>query len=451
MSQINWFTLALYIGSITLVGLCRTSKVTKQSQYLLAERKTGLIALVATLVMTELNTSTLISFSAFGYLAGLSALQLPLIFLFGLLFYALTVAKKWKEYDGVSVAGYFSKRYGNDVGLMTALILSTAMLCFTATYIKSLTLIYTPLFPSTPPALLSAILISLVLLMVLKGGLVSIIRTDLMSFFSVTLIAPFLIYFAYQSPSDATATPQINISFDFVFSLILLTMFSYILAPWHGQKIISAKTTKIAFFGTLIAALCVCFFYGVAIAITISLQQTGAILQNPDMALPHLLSKAPDGFKGLGYGILFSITATTLSGVWSALVTLIINYLPDQKESKNTSLLLTLAFALLSYLLANTLIGKIFNSMILANIPIVALSFALLAGFYWPKASKAGAYTSFAVGTFGGIACYLYFGEQGGYTWYWACVIIPLIFLSGAATSLLYPDKFQVEKFSEIS
>jgi len=46
----------------------------------------------------------LIAFSSLGYYAGIRALLLPLIFLIAISFYAVVVAKKWKEFDGSSVA-----------------------------------------------------------------------------------------------------------------------------------------------------------------------------------------------------------------------------------------------------------------------------------------------------------------------------------------------------------
>ncbi len=97
----------------------------------------------------------------------------------------------------------------------------------------------------------------------------------------------------------------------------------------------------------------------------------------------------------------------------------------------------TIAVAVLSWLGANLLVDDILNRLILANIPIAALSFSLLAGFYWPRANAVGAWISIAVGVSWGVGCYLYFGEAGGYTWYWAIYGIPLIFGSGVLGSLL--------------
>src|SRR5271169_1429898 len=89
------FILALLIGT----GVYQSKSINSESSYLFAQRKTKWGALTATLVMTEFNSATLISFSSLGYVAGFWALILPFIFLCGLLFYALVVAKKWKAFE----------------------------------------------------------------------------------------------------------------------------------------------------------------------------------------------------------------------------------------------------------------------------------------------------------------------------------------------------------------
>jgi hypothetical protein len=67
---------------------------------------------------------------------------------------------------------------------------------------------------------------------------------------------------------------------------------------------------------------------------------------------------------------------------------------------------------------------------------VVALSFALLAGFHWPGATTAGAWASVIVGVVWGTGTFLVVGEAGGYTWPWAMYGIPLIFATGIVVSL---------------
>lgn len=171
---------------------------------------------------------------------------------------------------------------------------------------------------------------------------------------------------------------------------------------------------------------------------------------NPDLAsaqqsLPYIIGNVlPAGFAGLGFGVLFAAAATTLAGVWSAMSTMIVGDFLQRSVENNggikRSVAITLALAFVSYVLSNTFVDSVFDKLILANIPIFALSFALFAGFYWRHASSLGAYVSIATGIGWGVFTFLKFGEEGGYTWYWAIYGLPLIFITGILGSLLAPE-----------
>jgi SSS family solute:Na+ symporter len=422
------------------IGLFKNRKVQSQESYLFAKRECGLWPLTCTLVMTELNTSTLLAFSGMGYLVGKRALYLPVIFLVGLLFYALTVAKKWKELDASSVASLFRKRYGPFLGLVASLSLLVAMLGFTATYVKSMTFIFTPIFPLLSPWLLSASLILLILIMTLRGGLVAIIRTDIYSFLLISLILPLIFYFSWKNTSYVPVERVDILPSKFIISLIILTMFTYILAPWYGQKIFSAKSKRVAFLAVIFAAILVFVFYGLGVIATSWLRLE---IPSPELALPVIINAyLPQGIRGMAYATLFMISATTLAGVWSAMSAMVLADFWKTGQDYKRGLILTLCFACASYLLGNTLVDRILDKLILANIPVAALSFALLAGFYWKKASPLGALLSILTGLGWGIFCYGYYGEEGLYTWYWALYGIPLIFLMGIIGSL-YSNNFK--------
>jgi len=258
--MIDCLTFFLLLTALILVGLVKSRHVTSESGYLFAERKCSTWQLMCTLVMTEMNPSTLLSFAGLGYLAGIRALSLPLIFLIGLLFYALTVAKKWKELDASSVVELFRKRYGSTLAKIASFSLILSMIGFTATYVKSLTLLFHPLVPTLSPWILSALFILITFGMTLRGGLVAIIRTDIFSFLLMCITLPLILYFSFKH------APSSSLIFDgakevlptrFVISLIILTMFTYILAPWYGQKIFSARSKKVARRSTLLAAILV--------------------------------------------------------------------------------------------------------------------------------------------------------------------------------------------------
>jgi len=447
----DWDYLVLFALSFIFIAIGFTTRFKNESSYLVAERKTGFFALTATLVMTEFNTATLLSFASLGYLSGLWGLVMPFIFLIGLVFYALTVAKKWKLFNGLSVAVFFSTRYGNDLGRLVSFVLLISMSGFSATYVKSLVILFNPLFPFMSEWQLSGVLVCLILSITLRGGLIAIIYTDIISFVLTLIFFPIMLFTVWKSNSvslhDITLISIINdgskiISPYFVTSLIVLTMFTYIIAPWYGQKIFSAKSEKVAYLSVFTAAIVIFCLYGLVILPASLLHLNGIQLSNSEQALPYILHQMmPIGLRGLGYGILFAASATTLTGVWNAMAAMCVSDFFGNKitENRNRTWIITLGFAFTSYLLSNIFVDKIFSKLILANIPIAALSFSLLAGFYWEKASHLGAYCSIIVGFAWGVGSYIWWGDAGEYTWYWAMGGIPFTFLAGILGSLYFP------------
>ena len=227
-------------------------------KYYTAGKNLGIFALTATLVMTELNTSTLIGFSSLGYIYGSSAISLGLVFLIGLLFYTFTVAKKWKNFNAITVSEFFSQRYNPMFGLVVAVCLLVAMLGFGANFIHSITICLSEIFPNYNHWMLSGIACVIMGAFTIRDGLISIIRIDRISFVLCILFFLYLFYIVSGLGGSLGATKEIskiNLPFSFSISLSIITAFTYILSPWYGQKVFAAKSTKIAFYSVFLALL----------------------------------------------------------------------------------------------------------------------------------------------------------------------------------------------------
>lgn len=428
------------------------------NEFLVAGRSLGLFPLVATLVMTEFNTSTLLAFSAAGYRAGPMALALPFVFLAGLAFYTVTVARAWKRFDRLSVAELFAVRYSPALGRLVSVLLLLAMTGFSATYVKSLTMLAEPFLPGVPFFLLSAALTAVVLMVVLPGGLISVVRSDVVGFVITLVVVPLLLVIgaARSAPLGglAAAFPPDQLSFSpaaqwahpelpfrFVSTLIVLTCFTYIAAPWYGQKIFAARSQRTAFAAVAWAAVLVFALYGCMVLAAAHFRVVSPGLGDPQSAVPALVAAwLPSGLRGVGFGVLFAAALTTLSGVWTAMAAMVAadfgwrdaRHVARQRQ-------IVASFACASWLGGAFLVDDILNRLILANIPVAALAFALLAGFHWPRATAAGAWASIIVGFAWGAGSFVIVGESGGYTWPWAMYGIPLIFATGIAVSLATP------------
>ena len=442
------------LGACLFFGLFKNQQVQSEANYLFAKRRCTLFPLTCTLVMTEMNLSTLIAFSAFGYLAGIRALFLPFVFLIGLLFYAVSVAKKWKGLNASSVSALFTFRYGRPLATMASFFLLLSMSGFSATYVKSFSLLFSPFFPECSPWIISALFVILTLVMTLRGGLVAIIRTDILSFLFLIVLFPLFLFFSFKKGNFSLLNferSRVYLPSHFLVSLIILTMFTYILAPWYGQKIFAAKSKKVAKQAVIFAAFLIFIFYGIGVLSAAFLKIENVSLTSDQEALFYILSSyIPVGLRGALFAVFFMMAATTLSGVWSAMSSMFIaDFLKkSKKEDYKRGLLLTLFFAFISYLLGNLFIERILDKLILANIPTFALSFTLLAGFFWKRASSFGAILSMIVGILWGSGCYLYFGKTA-YLWYWTVYGIILIFSTGIIGSYLKPNSLNPRCLSE--
>lgn len=162
---------------------------------------------------------------------------------------------------------------------------------------------------------------------------------------------------------------------------------------------------KTAFLAVGISSILVFALYGFPILALTYLKLNGVVLTNPEEGIPYIIKNYfPTGLKAAAFAILFAAAATTLSGIWSALTTMLVgDYLLSSKnptlgKDYIGSMKIYFMFAIISWILGNIFVDKILNKLILANIPIAALSFALLAGFYWQKASRNGAIISIILG-----------------------------------------------------
>jgi solute:Na+ symporter, SSS family len=446
-----------FLGLVIALAVVGWRRTTSSSSFTVASRDLGLLPLVATLVMTEFNTSTLMAFAAAGYAAGPVALMLPAVFLIGLAFYTLTVARAWKTFDRLSVAELFAVRYSPAVGRTASALLLLAMTGFTATYVKSLALLFTPLVPARIPFPLLALGLSLVVLVaVLPGGLLSVVRADIVGFVATIVLLPLLLWFGVQAAAAkgglASVFTEAQRSFDpavqwndpalslrFVLTLVVLTCFTYIAAPWYGQKIFAARSPRVAVRAVAMSAVLVFVLYGVVVLAAAYLRVDQPNLPDAQLAVPTMMLRwFPAGVRGLGLAVLFGAALTTLAGVWSAMATMLAtDFGSESWRTVRAQRWLLAVLALTSWLGATFLVDRILDRLILANIPIAALSFALLAGFHWPRANTKAAWASMTVGVLWGTGCYLVVGEAGGYTWPWAMYGIPLIFLTGAGVTLL--------------
>jgi len=423
-----------------------------QESYLLANRNTGFFPLVATLTMTELNPTTLIAFSSVGYKAELRGLLMPMIVLYSMLFYAFVAAKKWKMFNGTCVTEFFYQRYGRGIGRFSQIVLFLSMLGLSATYIKAMTVFFVFVNPGIDTWTLSMIIVTICLLITLKGGLNAVIRMDIISVGLVVFLLIFCFHtswhdnninFSFLKDNFSVSKYEELLPLKFICIYSILSSFTYILMPAYGQKIFSAKNEKIAYSAALSSALLVFLFYAIAIASTGFLKLGGIVLDNAEEAFPYILHNLlPSVLKPIAYVVFFLIGSTTICGVWSAMAALlVVAFKKNETTSANFSIYMVLVSAVLSYFMGNLFVDNLLDKLILVNILIFSLSFALIAGFYWKGVTTQGVYVSVVVGLLWGGLSFFFSEGDFNHTWRWMAYGIPLIFGAGVGASLFSISK----------
>lgn len=441
----------LVLAAVLTAGILASRGVKTAKDWLVAGRSMVLLTLVGTLVMTELNTATMLAFSAQAYLVGPWALSLPLVFLVGLGAYTLLVAKRYKRLNATSVAELYGARFGPGLQRLASLCFLIAMLGFVATYVRSAELVFTPVLEgwsgqSVSPWISSGVLVLLVLAVTLGGGLKAVAASDLAAFFISVVGLPALAWMGLSAVGGWSQVTSFYEAFPpgmellpprFVGSLVLLTAFTYIASPWYGQRMFAAKDEQTAFGGVAISAVLVTALYMAASVLAMCFRVQIPDLADAQTALPGAIAAwAPSGLRGLGFAVLLAVVMSTMSSIWNTWVAMALTDSGAQISLSRTRWL-TVLLALGSWVISNLLVDDILDNMILANVPIAALAFGLLGGLFWRGASRAGAWAATISGVAGALICWAFVPL---YTWWWAIAAVPLSFVIGVAASRIWPD-----------
>lgn len=313
---------------------------------------------------------------------------------------------------------------------------------FGANFIYSTTIYLQEIFPNYNHWLISGVACSLMLLFTIRDGLIRIVKIDKLSFILSLILFVYLGYLVYKAGISSfkhISSQEVTLPFSFPISLAFLTAFTYILSPWYGQKIFAAKSKKTAFYAVMIAAFIVSLIYLIAVYTTA--KYAGMInLSNPDRAFTSIVTNLfSRPILVTFYIVMFLIALTTIAALWNTMASMcFVHFQRNKSEKKN--IITVIIIAILSYTLANTFIDQVLDKMLLFNIPIAALAFSLLYGFYGSRTNFLGAILSTIVGIVSALYCYLLF-KQEEFVFYWVFICIPLSFIVGYLPIII--DKYR--------
>jgi len=419
----------LYLVISIGVGVYAATRVHTARDYVVAGRHLPIYIVTATVFATWFGSETVLGIPATFLKEGLHGIVAdPFGSSMCLILVGLFFARKLYRMNLLTLADYYRKRYGRKVEVITGMAIIISYLGWVPAQMTALGLVFNILsqgvITHTQGTLIGA---AIVLLYTLYGGMWSVALTD---FFQMTIIVVGLLYILYVASEMAGGLghvvqhaaqqgkfefwPKANSRDVIAFVAAWITMmFGSIPQQDVFQRVMSAKSENIAVAGSVMGGSF--YFLFAFVPLTIAYSATlidpglvsGLLDKDSQMILPQLiLDHMPIFAQIMFFGALLSAIMSTASGTLLApSVTLSENIIkPWLPHHNDKTLLLTMRVVVVCFAFIVTLFSLYSNATIYEmvenayKVTIVVAFVPLVAGLYWTRADRRGAYLSIALG-----------------------------------------------------
>jgi solute:Na+ symporter, SSS family len=466
ISALDIAIVVLYVVSVIAYGIWRSRHVKDSVGFLVAGRSLGLFVLVATIVMTEFNTATMVGYSSFGFTAGIYSHLILFSMFIGFVCYTFVVAKRWKRINATSIIELFDIRYGKNFRLLTTFMIVILLIFFSPAYLRAVGIIFSE---SLGISLAATVLIisGVVLFFSVVGGLTAVAHTNTLSFVLTVVTLPVVWYFARTRAIELGGLEQVFperyltlnpagmwddpvMPFSMIFSVYVLLFLIYMQAPWYAQLMTAAKNEKVAYTGMGISALLIVLLYGLAIQISAYVRVGFPDLPDPQLSLAMAINHwAPIGVTGLMLAVILAIGQTTMATIWNNVVSIASNDIyrriinPEASERKVLLFgrVATVAIAVFTVVISLTIVDQVINTLFVANLIMASLFFPALGGFLWWRTGPKAVWITTIVSIAAGIVTFLIHTRAPGldlnsWMFQYYVIICPAIVIVGIMISL---------------
>lgn len=324
-----------YLLLLVIVGIIGSRRAKTSEDYVLAGRNLGFFMYFGCLGAVILGGASTIGSTKLGYEFGISGMWLVVMLGLGIMLLGIFLAKKISNLSVMTISEYLSKRFGVEAGLVSAVIAATYAMMVSVTQVIGMGTILNVLlgWNLTVSMLVGG---GVVLFYTILGGMWSVTMTDIVQFIIMTIGVFFIMlplglskaggWSNLQSQLPDTYFTFTGIGGQEIFQYFLLFALGMVVAQDIWQRILTAKTIKIARAGTVAAGV-YSLLYGVAVAIIGMC--AFVILPNLEDTQNTFASMAvailPSGVLGLVIAAVVSALMSTASGTLLASSTLISN------------------------------------------------------------------------------------------------------------------------------
>ncbi|MBU2510301.1 sodium:solute symporter family protein [bacterium] len=420
--------IAVFFICMLGVGIYAAKQIKNNTDFAIAGRSIKLPVLIGTLTGTAIGASSTVGTAGLAYKHGI-VVAVIVGYSIGLALFGF-VAPIIRRIGVWNIPDVLVLRYGNRMRLVFAVILVLGVIAVFGTQLIAVGLVVTSILGDVGVTYMQAVIgASIVMIFyTILGGLLAVAYTDLLQslimFVTVGIIMPI---FVLSEVGGAAAlefiTPEPGnflggLTPMYVISIFVVDILFCMIDPSLWQRAAAAKDARSIKIG-MFATAGINLYWGLAVVflgIAASHFFPG-LIDSPkgvDAAMPRLIVEyMPVGLKGLCLAAMIAIMMSTADTCLLVAGTSFSHDLisPLKPKFKDKELLLVsrlfiLAIGILGVIFALHMTG-IFDMILLAFAIFVAGGFApTIAGIFWDKATKAGAFASSIVGTVSVIVLY---------------------------------------------
>jgi solute:Na+ symporter, SSS family len=382
------------ISSPYLLRRFSKAKTDAYGTFAVGARNFGWFRICAGLSATFVGGAAVINLAGLGYSYGWYGLADVIPTSGALVFSALVIVPLLAARKAVSLGSYLrgsSKLAGAATGLLSAVVYT--LIC--AAQIVALVKLAQPFFPAVPPQLIACIGTFAVASYIFFGGYSAVTVTDVIQFIVMTLLYFALvggtILFGGAANTGSPIQSQV-MGADLLLLLALPFLFVPVSQDMH-IRINSAKTTRDARNGVLLAGVCYFLFGLISVSVGLSLAKAGITLRNPDDAVPTFLASHFGAFAVIPTIAVVCVVVSTLDSVLFASASSLaydfwdsISSRSREKDSTHPRIatLVVLAVALFIAMQAPQILRLILSALIIY----IAVLFPMLIGRFFKKDAR---------------------------------------------------------------
>jgi SSS family transporter len=415
MTTLFTVILIMYLILMIVIGFFGAKKSKSTEDYLLAGRKLPVWMMAFSVVAGFFGSEVAMGASGVAYSMGwLGGAGIPFGWTVCLLIMGWFFTEKMRKMRVFTISDFFERKYGKNVGILTAAVIVIAMLFWLAALFLGLAKTFT-VFLGWNYTISIAVGMGIVLLYTVAGGLWSGVITDIIQFIILSVATLVLAFVSMRVSGGwdkiAQVVPKANLRFipsDFRMIIFLLwgfltPVFSGVVSPDGNSRLMAGISPKASRQAALLSAPLylilgvLCMVIGFAGAV-IYPNIVDAELIYPQLALDYL---PPVMSAVIMIGLVSVVMSSADSAILASATLMSKNiYQPLTKaNSENKSFLFIVRVCVvicgLFALIISFLSAQIPNAMLLLNMITAGIWFTLIPliwfGFFWKKANKTAA------------------------------------------------------------